>query len=197
MSKENSELIKESHEISANLSFWAPAISWEVAELLAKHLHISLTDPCQNIPASTFNKLITLRRKYGESNVVSALKAYIKCNANRTNHMLFGVPGFQKHWKGFEDCIELWKKAEDDKKAKLQNETTREEAETQMEPYPVNPEPIHVFTVEDIEDIGKRASCIAKIYGFSLNEALTAATKLKAEEIRRNLSPLLEPLEVE
>ncbi len=51
---------------------------------------------------------------------------------------------------------------------------------------------VHVLTVEDIEDIGNRASSLGKVYGFSLKQSLIAATKLKAEEINRDLSVILE-----
>lgn len=53
---------------------------------------------------------------------------------------------------------------------------------------------VHVLTVEDIEDIGNRASSLAKVYGCSCKQSLIAATKLKSEEINRDLSVILQTL---
>ena len=53
------------------------------------------------------------------------------------------------------------------------------------------PQPV---TMADIEDIGERAEAIMKIYGVSKTDALRAVTQLKAQEINRDLSPLLELL---
>ena len=49
-------------------------------------------------------------------------------------------------------------------------------------------------TTADIEEIGERAETTVKIFGVSKKDALRAATQLKAQEINRDLTPLLELL---
>ena len=76
------------------------------------------------------------------------------------------------------------------------NVDTKED--TQME----NPKPtdktvqntVPIVTVADIEDISARADVTVKVFGVSKADALRAVTKLKAEEINRDLAPLLELL---
>ena len=68
------------------------------------------------------------------------------------------------------------------------NKPTNIKEDTQMENFKTTDNPatnmpaqskVPVVTVADIEDIGDRASYVAKIYGVSLKESLIAATKLK------------------
>ena len=50
------------------------------------------------------------------------------------------------------------------------------------------------ITIHDFDDIAERANAIAKTYGVALKDALRAATKLKEQEIGRDLTPLIELL---
>lgn len=54
--------------------------------------------------------------------------------------------------------------------------------------------PVHVVSVEDIEDIGNRVKATITVFRVAEKDALRAVTKLKAEEINRDLSPLIELL---
>lgn len=53
---------------------------------------------------------------------------------------------------------------------------------------------VHVVRIEDIEDISKRVNVTVTVFRVAEKDALRAITKLKAEEINRDLSPLLELL---
>lgn len=70
--------------------------------------------------------------------------------------------------------------------------------DTKMEIFKTTDTPaqgtVPVVTVADIEDISARADATAKVFGVSKADALRAVTKLKAEEINRDLAPLLELL---
>lgn len=74
----------------------------------------------------------------------------------------------------------------------LEIELTSFKEDIQMESK--GEESISVFTIKDIQDIGERAAAIIKVYGFSAKDALRATTLLKAQEIKRDLSPLVELL---
>ena len=52
----------------------------------------------------------------------------------------------------------------------------------------------YLFPILLIEDIGERAIAVIKVFRVAEKDALRAATKLKAEEINRDLSPLSELL---
>ena len=75
---------------------------------------------------------------------------------------------------------------------------TNAKENTQMENFNSTDKPVQntvpVVTVADIEDISARADATIKVYGVSKADALRAVTKLKAEEINRDLAPLLELL---
>lgn len=63
--------------------------------------------------------------------------------------------------------------------------------ETQMETNETIQVPVSPVTTEDIEDIGERTEAVMKIFGVPKVDALRAVTQLKAQEINRDLSPLL------
>lgn len=54
--------------------------------------------------------------------------------------------------------------------------------------------PVPVVSVEEITDISDRAEALVKLFGVSKKDALRAATQLKAQEINRDLAPLMELL---
>lgn len=67
--------------------------------------------------------------------------------------------------------------------------------ETQMETNETIQVPVPTVTVADIEDIGERTEAVMKIFGVSKVDALRAVTQLKAQEINRELQPLIELLD--
>lgn len=72
--------------------------------------------------------------------------------------------------------------------------TACEEA-TQMKDNTTIQTTVPVFTSADIEDISERAEATVKVFGVSRVDALRAVTQLKAQEINRDLQPLLELLD--
>ena len=53
---------------------------------------------------------------------------------------------------------------------------------------------VTTITVQDFEDINTRAEAIVKFFGSSKKDALRAAITLKAQEVNRDLAPLIELL---
>ena len=53
---------------------------------------------------------------------------------------------------------------------------------------------VPVITTADFDDIKERAESIEKVFGSSKKDALRAAVTLKAQEINRDLSPLMDLL---
>ena len=91
------------------------------------------------------------------------------------------------------DCAD----EESSKKADCSNEETKQmetKNETQNNMRSDAGSNLHAVTVPEIEDIGERANAIVKVFGVSMKDALRAATQLKAQEINRDLSPLLDLL---
>ena len=78
--------------------------------------------------------------------------------------------------------------AEEEKQMEIKAKTTT----VQNTPLFYGTDNLHAVTVPEIEDIGERANAIVKIFGVSMKDALRAATQLKAQEINRDLSPLLD-----
>ena len=70
-----------------------------------------------------------------------------------------------------------------------------EQEDTQMQDSATNQATVPTVTVADIEDIGERTEAVMKIFGVSKVDALRAVTQLKAQEINRELQPLLELLD--
>lgn len=71
----------------------------------------------------------------------------------------------------------------------IAKETESEEKKLESETMA---EEITTLTEADIEDIGKRADLIKNVFDVPKSAALQATVKLKAEEIGRNLAPLIE-----
>lgn len=90
---------------------------------------------------------------------------------------------------------ELFGKADTCTVTQIPKETcdTTEEV-TQMENNETIQATVPPVTTADIEEIGERAEATVKIFGVSKTDALRVVTQLKAQEINRDLSPLLELL---
>lgn len=73
----------------------------------------------------------------------------------------------------------------------IAKETESEEKKLESETMA---EGVTTLTEADIEDIGKRADLIKNVFDVPKSAALQATVKLKAEEIGRNLAPLIELL---
>lgn len=72
-------------------------------------------------------------------------------------------------------------------------------AESYLEPPPHEETPSAKnvsFTAEDVQAIGKIADSITEVFGATRQEALHAAIKIKARELNRDLTPLMELLKI-
>ena len=86
-----------------------------------------------------------------------------------------------------------------DSENNVQEKSNDTEEDSSMEPIQLfkptdKPTNVPVVAVKDIENIGELAMATVKVFRVAEKDALRAVTKLKAEEINRDLSPLLELL---